>query len=53
MSNEKLRMPSGAVLVTVNIDRFKWCFKGSDIKNNGDLNGEEPKDLIAQQCNKA
>ncbi|WP_434792933.1 hypothetical protein VSW48_05240 (plasmid) [Borreliella burgdorferi] len=48
MSNEKLRMPSGAVLVTVNIDKFKWCFKGSDIKNNGDLNGGEPKDLVVK-----
>ncbi|WP_210376767.1 hypothetical protein [Borreliella valaisiana] len=39
MVNEKLRIPSGAVLVTVNIDKFKWCFKGSDIKKAEEING--------------
>ncbi|WP_434246498.1 hypothetical protein [Borreliella burgdorferi] len=48
MSNEKLRMPSGAVLVTVNINKFKWCFKGSEIKNNGEVGESDPKDLVVK-----
>ncbi|WP_029348107.1 hypothetical protein [Borreliella valaisiana] len=48
MVNEKLRIPSGAVLVTVNIDKFKWCFKGSDIKKAEEINGGDPKDLVVK-----
>ncbi|WP_267501021.1 hypothetical protein [Borreliella garinii] len=48
MASEKLRIPSGAVLVTVNIDKFKWCFKGSDIKKNEEINGGDPKDLVVK-----
>ncbi|WP_272874289.1 hypothetical protein [Borreliella valaisiana] len=37
MAIEKLRMPSGAVLIAVNINKFKWSFKGADIKDNGEV----------------
>ncbi|UGQ16724.1 hypothetical protein [Borrelia sp. RT5S] len=47
MAEQKLKIPSGAVLVAVNIDKFKWCFKGSDIKN-GNGKEEEPKDLVVK-----
>ncbi|WP_421136289.1 hypothetical protein QIA36_05280 (plasmid) [Borreliella yangtzensis] len=48
MAVEKLRMPTGAVLVTVNIDKFKWTFKGSEIKDNDEANGAEPNDLVVK-----
>ncbi len=48
MADEKLRIPSGAVLIAVNIDRFKWSFKGSEIKNNGQIDEGQPKDLVVK-----
>nr|WKT13881.1 hypothetical protein LKV13_04520 [Borrelia sp. BU AG58] len=48
MAEQKLKVPSGTVLVVVNIDKFKWCFKGSEIKNNGELNGSDSKDLVVK-----
>ncbi len=48
MAIEKLRMPTGAVLVTVNIEKFKWNFKGSDIKNNNEPSGTDPTNLVVK-----
>lgn len=48
MAIEKLRMPTGAVLVTVNIEKFKWNFKGSDIKNNNEPSGTDPANLVVK-----
>ncbi|UGQ16723.1 hypothetical protein [Borrelia sp. RT5S] len=48
MAEQKLKIPSGAVLVAVNTDKFKWCFKGSEVKNNGEVNGSDPKDLVVK-----
>ncbi|QMU99652.1 hypothetical protein F0310_04370 (plasmid) [Borrelia sp. A-FGy1] len=48
MAEERLKIPSGAVLVAVNIDKFKWCYKGSDIKNGGEVNGDDPRDLVVK-----
>ncbi|WP_421115308.1 hypothetical protein [Borreliella valaisiana] len=41
-------MPTGAVLVTVNIEKFKWNFKGSDIKNNSESSGTDPTNLVVK-----
>lgn len=48
MAIEKLRMPTGAVIVTVNIEKFKWNFKGSDIKNNNEPSGTDPTNLVVK-----
>uniref|UniRef100_UPI003B21AA23 hypothetical protein n=2 Tax=Borreliella TaxID=64895 RepID=UPI003B21AA23 len=48
MAVEKLRMPVGAVLVAVNIDKFKWTFKGSDMKDTGEPSGTDPKELVVK-----
>ncbi|ANA44008.1 hypothetical protein [Borrelia hermsii] len=48
MAEQKLKMPSGVVLVSVNIPKFKWCFSGSDIKDTAALEGTLPKDLVVK-----
>ncbi|ANF34484.1 hypothetical protein A7978_06035 (plasmid) [Borrelia turicatae] len=48
MAEQKLKMPSGAVLVSVNIPKFKWSFKGSQLKESAALEGTLPKDLIVK-----
>ncbi|ATQ15455.1 hypothetical protein CNO14_05630 (plasmid) [Borrelia miyamotoi] len=48
MAESKLKMPSGAVLVSVNIPKFKWCFTGSTIKTDSAPSDGELKDLIVK-----
>ncbi|AHH05589.1 hypothetical protein CNO14_04660 (plasmid) [Borrelia miyamotoi] len=48
MAESKLKMPSGAVLVSVNIPKFKWCFTGTQIKDTASLDSSAPKDLIVK-----
>ncbi|UPA19061.1 hypothetical protein [Borrelia puertoricensis] len=48
MAEQKLKMPCGVVLVSVNIPKFKWCFSGSDIKDSASVDGLSPKDLIVK-----
>ncbi|AHH11865.1 hypothetical protein bcCo53_001665 (plasmid) [Borrelia coriaceae] len=48
MAEQKLKMPSGAVLVSVNIPKFKWNFKGAQIKDSAPIEGGLPKDLVVK-----
>ncbi|WP_434757580.1 hypothetical protein bpuCAU1_001303 (plasmid) [Borrelia puertoricensis] len=48
MAEQKLKMPCGVVLVSVNTLKFKWCFKGNVIKNNTAPSDGEPKGLVVK-----
>ncbi|ETZ17103.1 hypothetical protein BDCR2A_01978 [Borrelia duttonii CR2A] len=48
MAEQKLKMPLGLVLVSVNIPKFKWCFTGTEIKDTTAGDGVSPKDLVVK-----
>ncbi|WP_024654374.1 hypothetical protein [Borrelia hispanica] len=48
MAEQKLKMPLGLVLVSVDIPKFKWCFNGSTIKSETAPSDGELKDLVVK-----
>ncbi|ETZ17278.1 hypothetical protein BDCR2A_01803, partial [Borrelia duttonii CR2A] len=48
MAEQKLKMPLGLVLVSVDVPKFKWCFTGTEVKDATAVDGVSPKDLVVK-----